>query len=420
MKPKRAASWLVALVAIGCSPEATNGDPSPSVGIAKAAATEPQPAEKSAPAKKIPTLLRAETHQGVVPEGQTGNFGVYGAFRNDTGNELANVTIRVVFRDAPGGKELGRQDFVTKELGDQLNDFTGPALPGSVVGFAEYAPVPPNLLAAKDMEVTLVASAVSPPSFLGAVAKGDLAEVERHLKADRSLATQRFGDRQTTAAHVAAAANHPKVLERLKKAGADLRASSNWGEAPVHAAISADAVQAYRYLRSNGVGAGEKDAFDNSLLLSAARCGASNIAALLIAEGADIKAKSREGRTPFQLAVEAGDVATAKLLLSKGAEMGGLNELGYNLMQVAAQSGSSASIRVAHELGFDVSKPAKPGEWTPLMIAMANKNYDAVRELLKLGADPTVKNKRGGTALSLGWPPIPPDIEAALKKKPAP
>jgi ankyrin repeat protein len=101
----------------------------------------------------------------------------------------------------------------------------------------------------------------------------------------------------------------------------------------------------------------------------AAFFGHGRIAELLIADGADVKAQSRNatGNTPLHAALAGNHKVVAGLLFGGGADVNAEDAAG----------------------------------WRPLHIAAANNNIDAIKALVAQGADVAAANAEGRTALSL-------------------
>ena len=95
-------------------------------------------------------------------------------------------------------------------------------------------------------------------------------------------------DYEETPLHLAVKQYHKEIAELLIAEGADVNASNNWAETPLHHA-------AYWGL---------------------------DLAELLIAKGANVNAKIRNGQTPLDLAIERNRTATADLLRKHGAKTG--------------------------------------------------------------------------------------------------
>jgi ankyrin repeat protein len=153
---------------------------------------------------------------------------------------------------------------------------------------------------------------------------------------------------------------------------------------------------------------------------------------LLLDRGADPRARQPDGRTPYALAVRAGREGLAALLRERGfaQEIGPQDELRGACLRgdeglvrrlldehpdlagtfaasesavahEAAADGRVPALRLAAELGFDLSHSGRDGV-TPLHRAGWNGWSEAVRFLAEHGADP---NARDATfkATPLGW-----------------
>mgnify|MGYP001564160072 CR=1 FL=1 len=118
----------------------------------------------------------------------------------------------------------------------------------------------------------------------------------------------------------------------------------------------------------------------------------------LLAKGADVNAKNKDGETPLEMAAFEENKAIAELLLAKGADVNAKGELGWTPLHRAA---SGAYINVAEFLlakGADVNTKNVYGE-TPLHIAAYGGSKGVAELLLAKGADVNAKDKNGETPL---------------------
>ena len=149
---------------------------------------------------------------------------------------------------------------------------------------------------------------------------------------------------------------------------------------------------------------------------------------LLLAEGADVNAPSKQGRTPLMVAAACATCSDiVKLLLEKGADAKARDSGGGSPLSDAASAGSATSVDLLLAAGADPNAADNFGV-TPLMNASIGGNVKAVRALLAKGADPKLANTKSGqvkfgdvqvnhmTALMFGIPYAPPQMAAALIK----
>jgi uncharacterized protein len=158
-----------------------------------------------------------------------------------------------------------------------------------------------------------------------------------------------------------------------------------------------------KYLLSKGADANFKTAdFGETPLSAAVNRGFDDVVEALLKGGADPKVKDRNGYTAFALAVSGGQYDIAEMLLKLGGNVNGTDDYGNSWLSDCATTGNPTAMRwlVAH--GADVNKVSglEHGGSTALTSAAMVGNADSVRTLLELGANPHLKMKDGGTALS--------------------
>ncbi len=134
-------------------------------------------------------------------------------------------------------------------------------------------------------------------------------------------------------------------------------------------------------------------------LLVALRGDAHKAADVLVkARGLQVNARNAKGETALMMAALRGNLPAARALIARDADV---NQEGWTPLHYAASAiGDNAAPMVAllleHHAYIDATSP---NGTTPLMMAVRYGAPDAARLLAREGADPTVKNERGLTAL---------------------
>ena len=136
---------------------------------------------------------------------------------------------------------------------------------------------------------------------------------------------------------------------------------------------------------------------------------ASDIIEILLIMGSKADQAGPGGKTPLRMAVDGGFVASAKVLAERGADLFSKDSSGGTVASAAIAKGGDLLAAVFG--AKNVNSKADDGT-TALHLAADGLYEDAVRKLLAAGADPSLKNLAGRTALDLAL--LHPDrIEAA-------
>ena len=133
----------------------------------------------------------------------------------------------------------------------------------------------------------------------------------------------------------------------------------------------------------------------------------------LMASGADVNARQKDGEAALLLAALNGHRAVVVALLEKGADVDVKWNDGWTALMAASRGGHREIVRVLLSKGADVNAEASRG-WTALKVAALNGHLDIVQALLGKGADVNGKTDGGMTALMLASKGGHPEVVAAL------
>lgn len=158
-------------------------------------------------------------------------------------------------------------------------------------------------------------------------------------------------------------------------------------------------VKTVRALLAQHVPVTAADADGSTALHYAVRANNTELADLLIANGANVKAVTRYNVNPLALACSNGNADMIEHLLKAGADANSTSEEGQTALMTAALAGKVDAIKVllAHGAKVNVEEPVK-GQ-SALMWAASEGNTGAVESLIEFGADVKAKSKSGFTPL---------------------
>jgi ankyrin repeat protein len=167
-------------------------------------------------------------------------------------------------------------------------------------------------------------------------------------------------------------------------ADSDARNTENGATALQYAILSSRTAMA-QLLLASGAHANSVSRDGQSMLHLAASKDNQAVVQLLLDAHADIGAIDADGRTPLDTAIMHNQARTAALLVAKGADVKHVHATdGRGPLHEACIKGIAALIRPLVEKGADPTQRDRSGQ-TPLDIALAYKNENAVAVLLHMG-----------------------------------
>lgn len=231
-------------------------------------------------------------------------------------------------------------------------------------------------------------------ALIDAIHKQDSAAVRSALKTTPSLANAADANHSSALMH-AAWRGSLETVKMLLDAGADPNAHNDREATALHWA--ANSPEKIRLLLARGANLSAKTVEGRTLLhIVAMQPAGAGMMRELLGAGANPNARSITGMTPLFGAVNAS-LETTKLLLAKGADVNAKSETGATALMMAAFRGDEAvELLVSH--GADVRARTKRGE-TALANAANRGHLGAVKLLLSKGADVNAMDYRGYTPL---------------------
>jgi ankyrin repeat protein len=154
--------------------------------------------------------------------------------------------------------------------------------------------------------------------------------------------------------------------------------------------------------------------------------GYTNTARLLIRGGADLNAKRRDGRTPLILAVAGKHADTARLLIDKGADVNARDDLLITALMFASYNGMTETVGLLIDKGAAVDRRNVLGMTALIYTAkypagspeLSRSRGDAAKRLIAGGADASIKDSEGSSALSYAGKSGSGDRSSALPDQP--
>jgi ankyrin repeat protein len=190
------------------------------------------------------------------------------------------------------------------------------------------------------------------------------------------------------------------LVEMLVKYGANIDLKDDTGQSPLFAA-SIYAKQTWdciRFLVARGADINTYDESGNTPLMLCSIHNQPDLAEFLLGHGAKTDHPNRTGRTPLGMAMEYGMREVFNILLESGANTDITVESEPLVLQVVLQ-GWADSLDIMLENGIDPNKVVEQGGVTLLMRAAMQRRVDVAQTLLDHGADPSITDGDGKTAL---------------------
>lgn len=197
--------------------------------------------------------------------------------------------------------------------------------------------------------------------------------------------------------------NDVAAMRKFASAGFSLDTRDGEGDAALHAAATAGAIEAADFLLDRKVPVDVRGKAERTPLMAAVIANQPKMAAWLLRQGADPTLKDQDGFKPLMLAAREGGARCIGELAARDRE-----DLDGALL-LAAMEGRADVIDALTKYGASVYARMEDGR-TPLMIAAENGHSDAARLLVDLGSSRYATDEDGRStaeiATSAGFPEI--------------
>ncbi|AVP87007.1 hypothetical protein phytr_440 [Candidatus Phycorickettsia trachydisci] len=203
-----------------------------------------------------------------------------------------------------------------------------------------------------------------------------------------------------TAIHSAALSGNFELIKWLIDNGSDIKLVTKRGTNLLNLASYSNFTELMQLLLAQGFDANFQElegVYADGF--SPLHCAAGHIeaAALLCEHGANIEIKDKNGLTPIYFAGICGQLKMIDWLYEKGAKIDFATNDGLTFLHIAAQNGHLKLIESLIEQKFDVNATTIKESKTPLRIAAQHNQFEAVKLLVKHGANLNLPDHEGRT-----------------------
>jgi ankyrin len=222
----------------------------------------------------------------------------------------------------------------------------------------------------------------------------------------------------TTPLHWAVRNNDAALVDRLIRAGADVKATNRYGISAIALACESGSAAIVERLIASGISANATGPYGETALHTCAHAGKVEAAKVLIAHGASLDAgDSWRGQTPLMWAAAQGHPDMMRALIEAGADVNARSTIiawerqrtseprdkwlppgGLTPMLFAAREGCVDCVKVLAASGADLNI-VDPDQYSPLVLALINGHFDVAGALIDAGANLDMQDKVGRTAL---------------------
>lgn len=203
---------------------------------------------------------------------------------------------------------------------------------------------------------------------------------------------------ERNAMHEAAIKGYSSIVILCHTHNVNKEAMDTYGRRPLHYSALYNHKSITDFLLKDNVEKSPID-YDGFDPLSLATIGGhQQIAELLLCAGANLEPRSDSNSWHLHLACRYGQIEIAKLLLQYGAKP--VSDLsGVTAVHLAAKNGHANLIKLLAEFEASVNVADQWSAWTPVFYAAFQGHIDCLQQLLDAGADITIRDESGHTAL---------------------
>ncbi len=186
------------------------------------------------------------------------------------------------------------------------------------------------------------------------------------------------------------------LLEKVLASNIDLNSNSN--ESPIYTASKSNNIDGVKLLLNYKYQIVSKKE-DSDPLYVAAQEGNLEICRILLANGADIEIKFREGYRPIYVAAQRGRMSVVKYLYETGADIDMKCINGSTPLYIASQEGRTDAVKyILDKSKKSLDAPFKRG-FSPTYVAARNGHASVIKILLDAGADLELADLEGSTPI---------------------